>query len=158
SEGGYIVCGRGNNLGSVIKTDATGSVLWQKSYGATVLHSVQEISDGYILAGTSYNNDSFVHGHHGTNNDDFWVAKINLSGDNLWEKSLGGSGYEGAESIQQTFDGGFIVAGFSSSSDGDVHKTANGINNYWVVRLNSNGDTLWERSFGGSHSDGAKSV
>ena len=65
----------------------------------------------------------------------FWPPKS--APEIQWQKSLGGSGYDEAQSIQQTADGGYIVAGYSYSSDGDVtgHHGSNSYYDYWVVKL-----------------------
>ena len=74
-----------------------------------------------------------------------------------WQKSLGGSGYDYANSIAPTSDGGYIVAGGSNSSNGDV--TGNhGKTDYWIVKLTSMGDIAWQKSLGGSRSDKATSI
>ena len=75
----------------------------------------------------------------------------------LWQKSLGGSGGDEANSIQQTADGGYIVAGSSISTDGDVTRN-HGSYDFWVVKLNSHGDTVWQKSMGGTGLDAAKSI
>lgn len=91
-----------------------------------------------------------VIGNHGQ--FDYWILKLNASGSIQWQKSLGGSLGDGANSIQQTQDGGYILAGYSSSSDGDV--TGNhGSTDYWVVKLNSLGNIQWQKSLGGSSVD-----
>src|SRR5258705_5810663 len=74
-----------------------------------------------------------------------------------WQKSLGGSGNDWAKSIQQTVDGGYIVSGWSQSNDGDVsgnHPDAYGLTyDYWIVKLDSTGNLLWQKSLGGSDWD-----
>jgi len=78
----------------------------------------------------------------------------------LWQKSLGGTNMDEAHCIRQTFDGGYIVAGYSFSADGDVtghHGT--GMNgDAWITKLDSNGNLEWERSFGGSGGDGISEI
>ncbi len=74
-----------------------------------------------------------------------------------WQKSLGGSDYDGAYSVQQTADDGFIVAGFSYSDDGDVSEN-NGYMDYWLVKLDASGTLEWENSLGGNSFDAAYSV
>jgi hypothetical protein len=66
--------------------------------------------------------------------DDFWVVRLNPEGELVWQKSLGGSGWEEAYSVQQTADGGHIVAGYSQSNDGDAGGN-HGKNDFWVVKL-----------------------
>ena len=73
---------------------------------------------GYIVAGFGDSDDGDVSGNHGK--DDCWIVKLDGSGSIQWQKSLGGSGKDRAESIHQTTDGGYIVAGFTESNDGDI--------------------------------------
>ena len=148
SDGGFIVAGKTwSNDGDVtgnhgredfwaVKLSATGAIQWQKCLGGSgwdVATSIQQTSDGgFIVAGRTNSNDGDVTGNHG--NDDFWVAKLSSTGAIQWQKSLGGSGEDKAYSIQQTSDGGFIVAGYTASNDGDV--TGNhGYDDFWVVKL-----------------------
>ncbi len=144
---------------STIITNAQPTLQWQKSLGGTdyeVATAIQQTTDGgYIVAGWSYSIDGDVTGNHG--NDDYWIVKLNSTGDTLWTKSLGGKDNEVANSIQQTTDGGYIVAGWTYSIDGDV--TGNhGFNDYWIVKLNSTGDILWTKSLGGNDDDRAYSI
>ena len=74
-----------------------------------------------------------------------------------WQRCLGGSGADIAYSIQQTIDGGFIVAGYTESNDGDVSGN-HGCWDYWVVKLDSSGDIEWQRCLGGSRYDMAYSI
>jgi hypothetical protein len=74
-----------------------------------------------------------------------------------WQKSLGGSHDDQAYSIQQTSDGGYIVAGLSSSNDGDVSGNHGGVD-YWIVKLDRDGNLEWENSLGGSLDDYAQSI
>jgi hypothetical protein len=99
-------------------------------------YSIQlTIDGGYIVAGNSYSNDGEVTGHNGsTNYSDYWIVKLNSFGEIKWQKSFGGSKNERAYSIQQTNDGGYIIAGYSESYDG--HVTGNhGVSDYWIVKL-----------------------
>jgi len=106
----------------ILKLDKSGNVQWQKSLGGTDYErssSIQQTTDGgYILAGTTYSNDGDVSGNHGEG--DCWIAKLGISGNIQWQKSYGGSTWDDAHSIQQTADGGYIIAGTTSSFDGDV--------------------------------------
>ncbi len=133
--------------------------LWTKTYGGSLpeyAYSMQPTFDsGYIVAGTTTSNDFDVHGNHGA--EDFWIVKLNSAGDTLWTKTLGGSQTDEARAVQQTYDSGFIVAGYSNSHDGDVHRN-HGKTDFWVVKLNNSGDTLWTRSYGGSSWDQAYSI
>src|SRR5205814_640030 len=120
---------------------------------------IQQTTDGgFIIAGESYSNDGDVSGNHGYS--DYWIVKTDALGNIEWQKTLGGTLYEVASSVQQTTDHGFIVAGFSRSNDGDVtgHHGATTTNDYWVVKLDSSGNLLWQKSLGGSLNDYANSV
>ncbi|HTX88120.1 MAG TPA: T9SS type A sorting domain-containing protein [Bacteroidales bacterium] len=130
------------------------AIQWQRSLGGSGIDDgnaiVQTSDGGYLVVGTSDWNDGDVHGNHGQT--DFWVVRLSALGDTLWERSYGGSLFEEAYSVGETNDHGFILAGFSSSSDGDV--TVNhGQFDYWIVKLDSAGILQWQRSFGGSGDD-----
>jgi hypothetical protein len=103
-------------------------VAWQKTYGGTGTEyagSIRQTADGgYIVAGRT---NSF-----GAGDFDFWVLKINYDGALVWQKTYGGTGYDVAESIQQTNDGGYIVIGETSSAGA-------GGDDFWVLKLNSAG-------------------
>lgn len=141
----------------MVKLNATGNVEWQKTLGGSdyfdLAHSIQQTSDGgYIVAGESSSNDGDVTGNHGLR--DFWIIKLNTTGDIEWQKCFGGSNDDEARSIQQTTDGGYIVAGNSLSDDGDVTENHGG-RDFWVVKLDSTGNIEWQKSYGGSNDDGA---
>ena len=171
TDGGYVVAGRSNSINWdvtgnhggndywVAKLDATGIIQWQKSLGGSsndVSRSIQTTSDGgYILAGYSNSTDGDVTGNHG--NDDCWVVKLDATGNIQWQKSLGGSQGDAAYSIQTTSDGGYVVAGYTNSINGDI--TVNyGVGDYWVVKLDANGAIQWQKSLGGSSIEGASSI
>ncbi len=74
-----------------------------------------------------------------------------------WQKTFGGSGFDIAYSAQQTSEGGYIIAGETDSSDGDVSSN-NGNIDYWIVKTDQNGLLEWEKTYGGSHRDNAKAI
>jgi len=171
SDGGYIVAGytesndgdvSGNHGGGdfwVVKLSSTGSLQWQKCLGGSSwdeAYSIQQTSDGgYIVAGGTYSNDGDVSGNHGYY--DFWVVKLSSTGTLQWQKCLGGSSWDEAYSIQQTSDGGYIVAGSTYSNDGDVSGN-HGEVDFWVVKLSSTGSLQWQKCLGGSRKDEAYSI
>ncbi|MDR0664156.1 MAG: hypothetical protein LBF86_01355, partial [Helicobacteraceae bacterium] len=122
------------------------SIVWQKSLGgssADYANSIQQTSDnGYVIAGYSYSNDDDITDHRGyTGISDFWIVKLDENGDIEWKKTLGGSAGDVATSIQQTNDDGYIVAGYSASTDGDItgHHGSVGAADYWIVKLDKDG-------------------
>ena len=166
NDGGYIIIGWvhstdgdvGENHGDgdywVVKIDTDGDIEWEKTFGGLgnerPNHIQQTSDDGYIVAGLSNSNDSDVSGNHGDN--DFWILKITEDGTIQWQKSLGGTGDDWGQHIEQTTDDGYIVTGFSFSNDGDVSGNQ-GERDYWIVKLDEDGVINWEKSMGGSDVD-----
>ncbi len=150
TDGGYIVAGETNssntdvtqNNGSydfwLLRLNSLGELQWQKALGGSSFDyakSVQQTSDGgFVACGKTNSNNGLVSGNRG--DEDYWVVKLDNSGTLLWQKTLGGSGTDWGQSIQQTSDGGYIVAGTTGSSNGDV-TVQNGDRDFWVVKLNS---------------------
>ena len=147
----------------VVKLSATGVVQWDKLLGGTgeeELHDIRQTSDGsYIATGSSTSSAS---GNvTGTINGifDFWVIKLNASGIPVWNKLIGGNGEQIARSIQQTSDGGYIVAGKSTSSaSGNITGTNNGLNDFLIVKLDAAGNISWNKLLGGDADESAYSV
>jgi len=175
ADGGYIVAGQSNsndgdvsgNHGSndywVVKLTSTGSIQWQKALGGSADdnfnywgEAVKQTADGgYIVAGSSYSNDGDVSVNHGSN--DYWVVKLTSTGSIQWQKALGGTSSEHCKSIQQTSEGGYMVAGFTYSNNGDV-SGHHGFNDYWIVKLNSNGSIQWQKALGGTGVERGNSI
>jgi hypothetical protein len=145
SDGGFVVAGQ-NDLpyagGSggiwILKLHPSGEIHWQKTYAGgkgDYARSIQQTNDGgYIVAG---NTSSF-----GAVSGDEWIMKLDSEGGVEWQKSIGGKGQDFARSIQQTTDGGYIVAGTTYSfglGDGDI----------WVLKLDASGDIEWQKTYGG---------
>lgn len=143
----------------VVKLDATGTLQWQKCLGGAGLdqgRAIQLTTDtGYIVAGASMSDDGDVSGVHGS--FDLWLVKLDASGGIEWQKACGGSGSDLANAVQQTADGGYVMAGITSSGDGDVNGTIGG-GDMWVVRLDGSGNILWQKAMGTDGTDEAKAV
>jgi Secretion system C-terminal sorting domain len=165
-DGGYIVVGstqsndgdvsgyHGGIDGWVVKLSATGSLEWQKTLGGSGwdgLWSVRQTSDhGYIVVGKSNSLDGDVSGNHGEL--DCWVAKLNSTGMIIWQKSFGGSNWDLAYAVKQTTDGGYIIASETASYDGDILEQHGNID-YWLIKLTSEGDIAWQKTYGGLQAD-----
>jgi len=174
SDGGYIVAGEsGSNDGDVsgrhggsdawiVKLDADGALSWQRCLGGSSrdqAESIQQTSDGgYIFAGYTWSNDGDVSGSHSPiNYPDAWVVKLDADGKLVWQRCLGGTLDDFAYSIQQTSDGGYIVAGYTMSSKGDVSDKHGGYD-VWVVKLDTDGMIAWQKCLGGVSNDLAYSI
>ena len=141
SDGGYTVAGYTRSFGAggydvyIVKTDSSGDTIWTRTYGGVgedYGYSIQQTMDGgYIITG--YTN-SF-----GVGWDDVYLIKTDSTGDTLWTRTFGGVYWDVAISIQQTTDGGYIVAGYAESFgaiDGDV----------CLIKTDSNGNAAVEES------------
>jgi hypothetical protein len=170
-DGGYIVAGTTNSSdgdvtgfhGStdywVMKLSDMGEIEWQKALGTTSLDRANDVfqtSDGgYFVVGEASANNGDVTGHHG--GYDIWAVKLNEIGEIEWQKALGGSDEEFGKSAQQTDDGGYIIAGATQSTNGDVIGNDGGLD-IWVVKLTPDGSMEWQKTLGGTQGDWGNSI
>jgi hypothetical protein len=166
NDNGYLIVGASdsndvdisNNRGTydfwVLKISETGTLLWEKSFGGSQTDEARGITktnDGnYIIVGDTRSNDLDVSVNAG--GADLWVIKITPMGELIWEKTFGGSSFDVARSISKTQDGNFIISGSSRSVDGHLTNN-NGQNDAWIIKMNTNGTLLWQKSVGGSEID-----
>jgi uncharacterized repeat protein (TIGR01451 family) len=145
----------------VIKLDTQRNIQWSASLGGSdmdFLGSLQLAHDsGYIVTGLTYSNDGDVMGNHGS--ADAWIARLGSRGNVVWQKCLGGSKYDLGIYVAPIADG-YIFLGEALSTDGDLTgmRTSDTDTDIWVVKLEKNGNILWQRSFGGSKYDRASSI
>ncbi|MFB6258122.1 MAG: T9SS type A sorting domain-containing protein, partial [Flavobacteriales bacterium] len=142
----------------VLKLDTSGNMLWDSSFGgsdAEYKPKVHPTGGGYILAGDARSSDGDLSGNKGK--EDIWVVKLDDTGSLQWEKNYGGSDGDIARSVDTTSGGGFVVAGESGSEDGDLSGN-NGEYDYWVLKLDGQGNLEWEENYGGSGHDAATSI
>jgi hypothetical protein len=150
---GYIIVGYTESYGAggrdvyLIKTDSLGDTLWTKTFGGSSNdegYSVWQTDDGgYIVAGCTHS--------YGAGNADVYLIKTDSLGDTLWMKTYGGARWENGRSVQQTIDGGYIVAGETDSYGAGAYDV-------YLIKTDSLGDTLWTKTFGGSNFDWGNSV
>jgi len=150
---GYIIAGETRSFGAglsdiwILKLDSNGSVEWQQTYGGSdrdVARTIQQTNDGgYIVAGDS---ESF-----GAGLSDIWILKLDSNGSVEWQQTYGGSDRDVVRTIQQTGDGGYIVAG-------DTESFGAGLSDIWILKLNTDGTVEWQQTYGGSNNDAARSI
>lgn len=149
-DGGFIILGTNASIGPggtnfyLIKTDSNGDTLWTKTYPGAIqqISTVQQTADsGYVIVGTT---DSF-----GAGENDIYLIKTDAFGNTTWTKTYGGAEMEFGFDVQQTTDCGYFITGRTKSF---------GMGNwdYYFVRTNSFGDSLWTKTYGGSGNDRAR--
>jgi hypothetical protein len=152
SDGGYIVTGlttqpAGDGDAWLLKVDSTGEKTWDVTIGGAASdagNSVQQTADGgYIVVGYTFS--------YGAGSRDAWLIKTDAVGNKVWDRTYGGSAEESGQSVAQTPDGGYIIAGKTCSFGA-------GAEDVWLIKTDGDGDTLWTRTFGVAGSDEGMSV
>ncbi len=153
SDRGFIIAGTTSSFGSgntsfyIIKTDSLGGHEWSKSIGSNlndIAYSVDIANDsGYFFSGAS--NWNIQAGYDG------YLIKTNKSGDVLWSKNYGGNDWDFFYNSCIMPDGGLMLCG-------ETYSGSQGGSDFYLVRTNANGDTLWTKSFGSSGDDAFYSV
>jgi Secretion system C-terminal sorting domain len=142
----------------IVKTDAAGNKQWDKRFGGTsfdILNSVNQTADGgYLLAGSSFSGISGDKTQANQGAWDYWLVKTNASGVKLWDRRFGGLEDDFATAACQTADGGILVGGYSKSNPGgDKTQPCQGNWDYWVVKVNAQGNKVWDKTLGGNYTD-----
>jgi len=153
SDGGFIVAGstlsytHGNADFAIYKLNSSGNKVWFKHYGGSAQdygRSVRQTSDGgYIVAGNTY---SYTYGDY-----DFGVYKLDSNGNKVWFKHYGGTSQDFGLCVDQTSDGGYVVAGYTSSY-------THGSQDFAIYKLDSNGNKVWFKHYGGNDYDWGRSI
>jgi hypothetical protein len=153
ADGGYIIAGSTTSYGSgsddvwLIKADASGSKIWDKTFGGAnddAGLAVQQTSDGgYIITGYT--------GASGSVPRDLWLIRTDASGSKIWDKTFGGAGHDQGNDVQPTADGGYIIVGSTTSFGAGAHDV-------WAIKTDASGNKAWDRTYGGSYDDYGASV
>ena len=91
-------------------------------------------------------------------NTDFEITTTKFLGELAWIKSFGGTGEETAQAIIETADGGYAILGFTNSTDGDIQDKSLAVNDYWLLKLDAEGNLQWNKTYGGSKDDKGQSL
>jgi hypothetical protein len=181
-DGGFILAGtsdspvsehkkdpcRGREDIWVLKLNAKGSEEWQRTIGGPGQDLVKVIAQttdgGYIIGGSSSSDisqeilkggsDRYGKSEKNRGNLDYWVIKLDEKGEITWQKTFGGKYQDQLESIQETKDGGYIVGGYSNSPGSyDKSHEGYGEGDYWILKLDDKGETVWQKVLGGEQDD-----
>lgn len=180
NDGGYALTGYAqsadgdgsNNEGFhdnwIIRLDAQGNILWERSFGFSGhdhSYDIMQTEDGGLfftghLDITAAREDGFTEKgvsltRHGVG--EFWGTKLDSAGNIEWRSYFGGSNNDRAFGVVPSDDGGFVMAGFAESNDFDV-KNNSGSYDFWAVKINRNGDFVWEQAYGGTGIDRSYSI
>jgi hypothetical protein len=176
-DGGFAIIGSSQssdedvtiNAGSqdywIAKLDASGTLIWQKSFGYSGLDNgisvIQSTDGGFLLIGVL---DVTASGGEGNSRStqrhaggDYWTIKLDANGEKQWSKFYGGSFTDTPYDCIQTEDNGFIIVGSSDSNDVDISGNKGGYD-FWLIKISNTGTLLWEKSFGGTEIDEARAI
>lgn len=151
-DNGYLLLGNktgfmGNTDVYIVKINSTGKIVWDKAFGDTQINwaedFIQTSDKAYMITGYTTS---------GENNDyDILIMKIDTSGNLLWKKNYGGEKWDLGHSITETLDKGFLISG-------ETYSEGNGNNDILLLKINSNGDSIWNKSYGGTLHDAAHDI
>ncbi|MDB4090929.1 hypothetical protein N9528_01225 [Crocinitomicaceae bacterium] len=150
SSGGYLITGQSSSEQYLLRLDNNGVVLWEQLHGGSSFDYGTEVIEtfdgGYIVSGATYSSDGDVSNNYGDH--DGWIVKTDSSGNIQWEKNYGGVGYDKSPFIAQTFDQKYIVGGFSWGAAGNDIWNAYGGADFWLMKLETNGNIIWSKNYG----------
>jgi hypothetical protein len=152
-DGSFIVFGfvqskdKGREDGWIAKLDENGEMVWDKAFGGSqndeIFSGIKTVDGGYVVCGYTESK--------GSGGYDAWIAKLDENGEIVWDKAFGGVEAEVANSIIQTRDGGYALAGYTWSKGA-------GREDAWMIKLDENGEMAWDKTFGGSDEDVARCI
>ncbi|MBL7922692.1 MAG: right-handed parallel beta-helix repeat-containing protein, partial [Bacteroidia bacterium] len=171
ADGGHLLTGESfsndhdisDNIGSsdvwIVKTNSSGAIEWKKNYGGTDAEwgydAVTSADGGYVVAATTLSNNGDVSGNHGSH--DSWIFKISSTGTLLWQLCVGGNSSDRLTTVERTADGGFLLAGKTSSNNGDVSGN-HGLEDAWLVKISSTGALQWQKCLGGTAGESFRDI
>ncbi len=172
-DGGYLFCGLTTspksfdvsepNKGAdgsdywIVKTDSFGNKIIDKRYGGSkddLCWKVIQNDQGFLLIGQSNSDKSGDKTENSKGGNDFWLVQVRPDGNFVWDKTIGGNGEDVPISAVKSADGGYIIAGHSNSNiSGDKSENSRGDYDLWIVKVDKNGNKIWDKTFGGEGKD-----
>ncbi|RJP77403.1 MAG: T9SS C-terminal target domain-containing protein [Candidatus Zixiibacteriota bacterium] len=150
SDGGCLLVGETESYGAgdrdiwLVRTNGQGQALWTRTYGGVdfdqVAAGLATGDNGFLVAGTR---GIVVNQEYDEN---LWLLKLNADGDTLWSRTYGGSYADWSSALIETPDAGYLLIG-------GTYSFGAGWNDAWILKLNSQGDSLWSRTYGGWNGD-----
>lgn len=114
---------------------------------------------GFLLGGIGYPGVSGDKTQNGISESDYWVVKIDSIGNKIWDKSFGGAGYDNLSTMAVDYDGGYLIGGSSESPiSGQKSETYRGDYDWWILKIDKNGNKIWDKTLGGNRKDGLISI
>ncbi len=145
----------------IVKLDALGNITWEKTFGFSgfdrAYSAIQTNDGGYLITGSLDVTASNLQGNDRSTRQahaggDYWAIKLDANGNKIWRRYFGGSLTEVTNGVVQTNDNGFILSGYTDSSDIDISSN-HGSYDYWLIKIDANGNKMWEKTYGGSQID-----
>lgn len=172
NEGGFLLAGssqspegfdkkensRGQSDYWIIKLNAKGGEEWQRTIGGSgqdeLNVTVRTKDGGFVIGGSSSSNKSGEKSTNGFGGLDYWVLKLDKEGKIIWQQTFGGNYNDELRSIALTEDGGFLLGGSSNSTDTGTKTQKNiGQSDYWIIKLDKDGNEQWQKTIGGKGDD-----
>ncbi|WP_157580471.1 Ig-like domain-containing protein [Segetibacter koreensis] len=165
--GGYSLSGKSGDKSTeskggydywIVKIDKNGNKEWDKSYGGAdydLLYNLVATPDGgFLLGGSSSSAIGGDKSEGSRGSGDYWIVKVDKSGTKQWDKTFGGSDFDNFKSLINTPGGGFLLGGYTQSGiSGDKSDSSRGFYDYWVVKIDKNGNKIWDKTLGGNNLD-----
>ncbi|HTE28883.1 MAG TPA: T9SS type A sorting domain-containing protein [Chryseolinea sp.] len=166
-DGGYLLAGwsestvsgdksepsRGLHDGWLVKVDNLGNKVWDRTYGGTgedfLFSAISVPGGGYLLAGYSASNASGEKSANSKGGFDYWILRIDNLGNKVWDKTIGGSSDDLLKSITPNADGYLLGGESSSNASGDKSQNSKGSSDFWIVKIDKQGNKKWDKTIGG---------
>jgi Secretion system C-terminal sorting domain len=147
----------------IVKIDGLGNILWDKTYGGDSTDYLQKViqtnDGGYLLGGYTYSSNSGDKTDTAKGGWDTWIIKVDANGNKQWDKSYGGDEKDGLVAMKQTVDGNYLFWAVSKTGiNGDKTEASRGLSDFWIVKIDTIGNILWDKTIGSNNMDHILSV